>query len=150
MRYHCVMALAWLTVGHLAGLIAWIGGLLAVSRLAGLHGARPSHPRVTERAHQIARGMYWRWAAPGAFLALGSGVLMLAARRELLKQPFMQVKLACVVGVIVCDQVCLRRVQRMGDGGGSPDARGRWVSLALALASLGAIICIILRPWERA
>lgn len=144
------MALAWLKIGHFAGLIAWIGGLLAVARLARLQGAAPSSPAVTERAWQIARGLYWRWAAPGAFLALVCGVLMLNLQRDLLKQPFMHAKLACVVAIIACDQLCLRRARQMRAGGGSPDGTGRWITTALALATLGALICITLRPWERA
>lgn len=150
MRYDCFMALAWLKIGHFAGLLAWIGGLLAVARLVGLQGAGPTQPSVTDRASQIGHGLYWRWAAPGAFLALACGVLMITEQRDLLKQPYMHAKLACVAAVILCDQLCLRRLNQMRARGGSPDGRGRWLTLALALASLGAVICITLRPWERA
>ncbi|MGK0359014.1 MAG: putative membrane protein [Bradymonadia bacterium] len=150
MRYDCFMALAWLKIGHFAGLLAWIGGLLAVARLVGLQSTAPTQPTVTDRASQIGRGLYWRWAAPGAFVALACGVLMLAVQRDLLKQPFMHAKLGCVAAIILCDQLCLRRLKQMRARGGSPDGRGRWLTLALALASLGAVIFITLRPWERA
>ena len=84
------MALAWLKNGHLAGIIAWIGGPLALVHVTQPRGAAGTGPAVTDRAAQIVRGPYCRWTAPGA------------------------------------------------------QAR------ALACAALGALICVVLRPWERA
>lgn len=142
------MAMAWLTVAHLIGLLLWIGGLLALARLTHLHAAAPTSPAIGQRLVAIGRGLYWRFAAPGAFLTVVSGVVLLNADRDLLKQPFMQIKLAVVVLLVGCDHLCLRAHKRQRTGGGTARQPG-WLPWLIVLLASGAITCIIVRPWER-
>lgn len=141
--------MAWLTLGHLAGLLLWIGGLLAASRLAALHAAAPTSPAIGARLTAIGRGLYWRFAAPGAFVTVVTGVVLLNADRDLLKQPFMQAKLGLVILLLGCDHLCMRALVRQASGGGG-ERRGGWLPWAILLVALGALTCITVRPWERA
>jgi putative membrane protein len=144
------MRMAWVTIAHLCGLFVWIGALLAIARVAHLHGQAPVQPAVGARLTAISRGLYWRFALPGAFVAIACGVVLLNAQRDLLKQPFMHAKLFAVLCLIGCDHLCLRALKRQATGGGSPEKRGGWLQWAVLACAAGAVICIILRPWERA
>lgn len=142
--------MAWVTIAHLCGLFMWIGALLAVARVTHLHTQAPLHPSVGARLSAISRGLYWRFALPGAFLALATGVVLLNAQRDLLKQPFMHAKLLAVLCLIGCDHLCLRALKRQARGGGSADRRGGWLQWAVLACATGAVICIIARPWGSA
>lgn len=143
------MPMAWLTLAHLAGVLLWIGGLLAVARLTSLHAAAPTAPAIGARLTAIGRGLYWRFAAPGAFATIVTGVVLLNADRDLLKQPFMQAKLGVVILLIGCDHLCMRALKRSATGGGT-ERRGGWLPWVVLLLAVGALACIIVRPWERA
>ncbi len=79
---------AWLGVAHLAGVVAWVGGLLAPA-LTGRGGGR---------IHALVAG-------PGAFVAIFTGVWLLHRAPGLLTMSHMHVKAAAVIALGALDHL---------------------------------------------
>lgn len=143
------MLLPWLRAGHFIGLILWAGGLLALSRLLASHAARPTGPEATERLVSAEKRLYRMVAAPGAFLALLTGIAMLHAQPHLLKQPYMHAKFTLILGLFVLDHLCMRGFKKLSRGVGSGTGRWGLIHGLIGVLVVGIVLLIELRPWAR-
>lgn len=117
----------WLDAAHLVGVALWGGGLLAVTALRRRPGP--------------AASTVYRWiAAPGAYLAILTGVWLLHTDQPLLRSGHLHAKAAGLVVLGLLDHLAGRPP--------APDAGRRPLLLQAAVASTLAFVALtaLLRP----
>jgi uncharacterized membrane protein len=109
----------WLKGLHLLGIILYVGGFLALTRLLG-HAVR--FPSAQSRADvvRVLKRMHLFVEWPGLGILLGTGLFMLVrdyGDKDYMKQGYFHAKLLGVAGLLVCDILLSRSLFRM-----KPDA----------------------------
>jgi uncharacterized membrane protein len=114
----------WLKWVHVLGVVIYVGGLMALTRLLGhavrfeAAGSRGDAYRVFKRMHKFAN-----WI--GLALMLGAGVWLLVwdpAGKAYMRQPYFHMKLTAVVLLAVCDVLFSRKLFRLEGDGPQPGA----------------------------
>ena len=148
------MELTWVRAIHIAGVVAWIGGLAVLTALLARHAAARATiaAPVTEARTARERKLY-RWlVAPSLFVALFTGIWLLHHQPALLEQPFVHAKLVVVALLLVVDHGAMRGIEAIALGGegwqGRPIAF-RALTAALLTLAIAAVIMILVRPWDR-
>jgi len=138
----------WLKWVHVLGLVIYVGGLMALTRLLGYAvrfedaNSRTDAYRVFKRMHKFAN-----WGGLG--LMLVAGLILLVwdpAGKHYLKQGYFHVKLLAILVLFACDVVFTRKLFRLKGEGPQPTATFFRVmhgivglALLLALAALFVI-----------
>lgn len=140
----------WLKWIHVLGVVIYVGGLMALTRLIG-HAVRfPDAPsrtnayRVFQRMHKFAN-----WGGLG--LMLVGGLVLLVwdpAGKGYMKQGYFHVKLTAIVVLAVCDILFTRKLFRLEGEGPQPGAAFfRVMHGVVGLTLLGALAALFLvRP----
>src|SRR4051812_36846420 len=97
----------WLKSVHVVAVISWMAGLLYLYRLFVYH-AMESEAVVIKRLEIMERRLLNGITTPAAVVALLSGGAMLGLLPSLLTQPWMQVKLALVLGMFASHGLAVR------------------------------------------
>ena len=66
----------WLLAFHVVGVVLWMGSLMALSRILGFHTREPAN--VRPRFSFLEGRLDFFAAVPGAIVALGTGLAMIA------------------------------------------------------------------------
>lgn len=143
-------AYAWLKWVHVLGVVIYVGGLLALTRLIG-HAVRfkaePSRTdayRIFQRMHKFAN-----WIGLGLMLVTGLVLLVWdpdpARKHHYMKQGYFHMKLACIVVLLACDFAFSRKLFRLEGAGPQPPATFfRVMHGIVGLALLGALAALFL------
>lgn len=114
----------WLKWVHVLGVVVYIGGLLALTRLLG-HAVRfPDAPsrtsayRVFQRMHKFAN-----WGGLGLMVVTGLVLLVWdPAGKGYMKQGYFHMKLTGILALVVCDVIFARKLFRLEGEGPQPGA----------------------------
>lgn len=114
----------WLKWIHVLGVVVYVGGFMAVTRLLG-HAVRfPDAPsranayRIFQRMHKFAN-----WG--GLALLLVTGLILVVwdpAGKSYMKQPYFHMKLTAAVVLAACDIAFTRKLMRLQGEGPQPPA----------------------------
>jgi len=104
----------WLKALHIIAVICWFAGIFYLPRIL-VYYAASEHPETREQLAVMARKLY-RFMTPIAVIAVALGAaLVLQNMGWYLSQLWLQLKLLCVLALIVFHAVCgvyVGRVQR--------------------------------------
>lgn len=140
--------MAWLLVFHLLGLAFWIGALLLVSKLLGVHTQETS-PDARQTLVRVERSLLNGWAFPGAAIMLVTGFWLLTLNPGYyLRAGWFHTKLLLVV-VLVGFHVWTWWRARALAGGRTGLRRAEFGALhgLVALVFLGILILVFLKPF---
>ena len=141
--------LLWIKSLHVMAIISWMAGLLYLYRLFVYH-AMETEPLVSERLQVMERRLLNGITTPAAVISAATGLAMLWMLPGYLTQPWMQLKLAFVVGLGVMNALAYRYREKLVT---SPQAVPHWTFRLLneipTLLMIGIVIMIIVRPWAR-
>ncbi|HEX5137395.1 MAG TPA: CopD family protein [Planctomycetota bacterium] len=137
----------WLKWVHVLGVVIYVGGLMALTRLLGYavrfesEGARTDAYRIFKRMHKFAN-----WAGLGLMLAGGLALLVWdPAGKHYLRQPYFHVKLTAIVVLFVGDVLFTRKLFRLEGPGPQPGATSfRILHGVVGLALLAALAAIFI------
>lgn len=121
------MAYTWFKAFHVVGVVVWFAGLFYLVRLFVYHAeadARPEPARtILKEQFALMEARLWSIICqPGAALAVGMGVAMLATDRTWLAHRWLQAKLVLVALLLVYHFRCnaWRKALAAGTSGRSP------------------------------
>ena len=138
---------AWTLVFHLVGLVFWLGTLLAVTHILGLHTEEPS---LEARAAlgQLEMRLLQRLAHPGAALMVITGTILIAEHPHDLNEHWLHAKLLLVIVLIALDLRVSFRTRAFLTGR-IELRRGECAAMhgAIALAFSGILILVLLKPF---
>jgi protoporphyrinogen IX oxidase len=86
----------WLKALHVISVIAWMAGMLYLPRLFVYHADAKPGSDLSETLKIMERRLLRRIVNPAMIATFVFGIWMLAVNPEILRQPFMQVKLGFV------------------------------------------------------
>lgn len=126
---------------HIAALILWCAGLLALALMLQAH-----HPRHSQldfaRLRRLTHYSYTRLATPAAVVAIAAGTGLAFARGVF--EPWFFLKLAAV-GLLVCVHAWLGlAVSKIGETTGLHTPPAAWLVMALALPAMAAALLLVL------
>jgi putative membrane protein len=126
---------------HVAALIVWCAGLLALALLLTVHD--PQHEQsIYARLRRLTHYTYTLLVTPAAVLAIVAGTALLFARAVF--EPWMFAKLA-VVGVLVALHAWLGlAVSKMGETAGQYEPPSARLALGVALPAMAAALLLVL------
>jgi putative membrane protein len=113
--YYYVLAI------HIIFVVSWMAGLFYSVRLFIYHteaNDRPELERVIlqQEYEKIERKLWNIIATPAMVLSLIAGITMVCISPVLLKMPWLHVKLAFVVGLVIYHFICQRIMNQLGRG----------------------------------
>lgn len=114
----------WLKWIHVLGVVIYVGGLMALTRLIGhavrfdAAASRADSYRIFKRMHKFAN-----WGGLGLMLVGGFALLVWdPAGKSYMKQGYFHMKLTAVVILAVCDILFTRKLMRLEGEGPQPKA----------------------------
>jgi protoporphyrinogen IX oxidase len=133
-------------VAHIAGIVLWVGGLLATCQvLAG--GERESSIDFRAALPHPARRLLKALAHPGAAIAVLAGVALLLIKPADLQQAWLHIKLTLVVILIAVDLLLTVSVRALVSR--ASEISTRRVKLthgAIALLFLAIVVLAVVKP----
>ena len=112
----------WVKFLHVLGMVVYVGGFLALTRLTGKavlfesEASRADSYRTYRRMHMFAD-----WG--GLLIMVVCGLILLIADpwgKDYLRQGYFHMKLTFIVGILVCDVVFSRLLFRLRPEGAQP------------------------------
>ncbi len=141
------MAVLWWKAFHVMAIISWMAGQLYLYRLYVYH-AMETEGVVRERFQVMERRLLNAITTPAAVVALITGVAMLYLQPDLLKQPWMHVKLTMVLGMFAMHGLAVRyRKQLAKEPTATPHQTFRFLNEVPTVLMIGIVIMVIVRPW---
>lgn len=141
--------LLWIKSVHVMAIISWMAGLLYVYRLFVYH-AMETEQVAMERFQVMERRLLNGITTPAAVLSALTGSAMLWLVPSYLSQPWMLVKLALVLGLLVMNGVAYRyRTKLIAEPHAVRHQTFRVLNEVPTLLMIGIVIMIIVRPWPR-
>lgn len=139
-------AFYWVLVAHIAGIVFWVGGLLAASQvLAGRE--RETSPETRATLASMAGRLLKALAHPGAAITVLAGIVILGVKPQDLQQGWLHAKLGLVVILIAADLLLTVSVRGLvGRGIEIPARRVRLTYGAIALLFLTIVILAVFKP----
>ncbi len=135
----------WLKWGHVLGMIIYIGGFLALTRLLG-HAVRFESSTSRKDAYRVFRRMHKFVDWGGLGIMLVTGVLLLIMdplAKNYMKQGYFHMKLTMVLVIVICDVVLTKKLFALtGDETDANATPFRILHGVSALALLGALVAI--------
>lgn len=139
--------IAWTLVFHITGLVFWLGSLIVVTQIAALHTEEANPETLTSLGRletKILRGL----THPGAAIVVITGIILLVLDRQAIHQPWLHIKLALVVILIVLDLRLAFRLRRQpGEAIVLSRRECRFLHGAISLAFLLILVLVMIRPF---
>ena len=137
----------WIKAVHVMAIISWMAGLLYLYRLFVYH-AMETEAVVQQRLQLMERRLINGIAHPAAVLSLGTGLTMLWMLPGYLTQPWMLVKLGCVLGLLISHAMGMRyRKKLITQPNAVPHRTFRLLNEVPTVLMIIIVIMIIVRPW---
>ena len=102
--------MVWVKFLHVLGMIVYVGGFMAVTRLTG-HAVRFETEQSRADSYRVYRRMHMFADWGGLAIMLVCGLIMLMAdpwSKDYMKQPYFHMKLTFFVGILICDVIFSR------------------------------------------
>ncbi len=133
-------------VAHIAGIVLWVGGLLATWYVLSAREREPSGDAQAFLA-QLAKGLLKSLAHPGAAITVAAGIALLLSKPADLQQAWLHFKLTLVVILIAVDLLLTVGVRGLVSRGTSISARRLRVTRgAIALLFLAIVLLAVVKP----
>jgi len=137
----------WLKWVHVLGVVIYVGGLMALTRLLG-HAVRFEDARSRADAYRIFQRMHKFANLIGLVLLLVTGIWLIVwdpAGKSYLKQGYFHMKLTAIVILAGCDIAFTRKLMRLrGEGPQPPAAFFRIMHGVVGLALLIVLAALFL------
>jgi len=106
---------------HIIFVVCWMAGLFYMVRLFVYHTEAQEKPEpdrkiLSDQFEIMERKLWYIITVPSMFLVLAAGITMLILVPGWLKQPWMQIKLCFVVGLLVYHFICQSKMKQMAKG----------------------------------
>lgn len=106
---------------HIIFVVCWFAGLFYMVRLFIYHTEaqvkpEPDRTILSEQFEIMERKLWYIITVPSMFLVLAAGITMLILVPAWLQQPWMQVKLCFVAGLIIYHFICQSKMKQMAKG----------------------------------
>ncbi|MER3434101.1 MAG: protoporphyrinogen oxidase HemJ [Leptolyngbya sp. ERB_1_1] len=107
------MAYQWFKAFHIVGIVCWFAGLFYLPRLFVYHAeaneqAEPARSILRNQYQIMEKRLYRIIMTPALLLTIAMAIGLVYTEPDVLKQPWLHVKLACVALLIIYDHACLR------------------------------------------
>lgn len=136
------MLAVWLKTLHIAALVVWGGGLLALPGLTArefrVAAAEDTDAFGRLVTHRMSRFVYDMIASPAAVVAIGSGTALVFVTRPL--EGWLFLKLAAVTGLVLTHMATGRLI----DQAEAPQFRATRAVTTALLASTIVFVCLVL------
>jgi protoporphyrinogen IX oxidase len=115
------MAYYWFKAFHLIGIVTWFAGMFYLPRLFVYHAEANEQPEpaqsILKNQYQIMeKRLYSIIMTPALLLTVAMAIALISTEPDVLKQPWMHVKLACVVLLLGYHHFCKRLMRKLADG----------------------------------
>jgi len=115
------MAYLYVQAVHIIFVVSWMAGLFYSVRLFIYHteaNDKPENERlILQREYQkIEYKLWYIITTPAMVLTVGAGIAMIILNPDLMKMPWLHVKLAFVVGLLVYHFICQRIMNQLKNG----------------------------------
>jgi len=112
------MAYFWFKALHIVGIVCWFAGLFYLPRLFVYHAEAYEQPEpaqtVLKQQYQIMeKRLYSIIMTPAMVLTVTMAIGLVTTEPEVLKQPWMHIKLACVLLLIGYHHYCKRIMKKL-------------------------------------
>jgi len=106
---------------HIIFVVCWMAGLFYAVRLFIYHTEAQDKPEpdrtiLSKQFEIMERRLWYVIAVPSMFLVLAAGITMLCLMPGWLQQPWLHIKLAFVVGLIIYHFICQNMMEQMAKG----------------------------------
>ncbi|MGZ3753968.1 MAG: CopD family protein [Mucilaginibacter sp.] len=106
---------------HIIFVVCWMAGLFYIVRLFIYHTEAQEKPEpersILSAQFEIMERRLWNViTVPSMFLVLAAGITMLFILPAWLSQPWMEIKLGFVAGLIVYHYICQNKIKQMRNG----------------------------------
>jgi putative membrane protein len=114
------MAYSWFKAFHIVGIVVWFAGLFYLVRLFIYHVEANQEPEpartILKNQYQIMeKRLYSIITTPGMLVTIAMAIGLLSTEPEVLKQPWMHVKLGFVVLLIGYHHYCRRLMKQLAE-----------------------------------
>ncbi|MEO1373814.1 MAG: protoporphyrinogen oxidase HemJ [Cyanobacteria bacterium J06635_10] len=112
------MAYSWFKAFHIVGFVVWFAGLFYLVRLFIYHveaqqEAEPARTILKNQYQIMEKRLYSIITTPGMLVTVAMAIGLLSTEPEVLKQPWLHVKLAFVVLLIGYHHYCKRLMKQL-------------------------------------
>jgi protoporphyrinogen IX oxidase len=112
------MAYLWFKAFHLVGIVCWFAGLFYLPRLFVYHAEANEQPEparsILKNQYQIMEKRLYRIImTPALILTIVMAIGLVYTEPDVLKQPWLQIKLGLVAALLVYDHLCLRIMKKL-------------------------------------
>ncbi|KAM3100253.1 protoporphyrinogen oxidase HemJ [Phormidesmis sp. 146-35] len=112
------MAYLWFKAFHIVGIVCWFAGLFYLPRLFVYHAEANEQPEparsILKNQYQIMEKRLYRIImTPALILTIVMAIGLVHTEPDVLKQPWLHIKLALVAALLVYDHLCLRIMKKL-------------------------------------
>ena len=106
---------------HIIFVVCWMAGLFYIVRIFIYHTEAQDKPEpdrkiLSDQFEIMERKLWYIIATPSMYLVLAAGISMLIIVPVYLQQPWMQIKLGFVAGLIIYHFICQNKMNQMRKG----------------------------------
>lgn len=135
------LAIALFKFGHIAALLVWCAGLIALPIMLAQHAHGDGQDRYT-RIRKFTHYSYTHLVTPAAVIAVAAGIVLIFLRETFV--PWFFAKMAFVGALVVLHALIGGVVIRMGEEKGDVIAPRPYLPVALVVAVIVAILALVL------
>lgn len=135
------LAIALFKFAHIAALLVWCAGLIALPIMLAQHEHGDSQHRYA-RIRKFTHYSYTHLVTPAAVIAVGAGIVLIFLRQTFV--PWFFAKLAFVGALVVLHALIGGVVIRMGEEKGDVIAPRPFLPVALVIGTIVAILALVL------
>ena len=106
---------------HIIFVVCWMAGLFYIVRLFIYHTEAQQKPEpdrkiLSDQFEIMERKLWYIITVPSMLFVLAAGITMLILVPAWLSQPWMQIKLAFVIGLLIYHFICQNKMKQMAKG----------------------------------
>lgn len=107
------MAYQWFKAFHLVGIVCWFAGMFYLPRLFVYHAEANEQPEparsILKNQYQIMeKRLFSIIMTPAMLLTIAMAIGLISTEPEVLREPWLHIKLVCVALLLVYHHLCLR------------------------------------------
>jgi protoporphyrinogen IX oxidase len=112
------MAYEWFKAFHLVGIVCWFAGMFYLPRLFVYHAEAYEHPEparsILKNQYQIMEKRLYRIImTPAMLLTIVMAIGLISTEPDVLKQPWLHIKLAFVALLLAYHHICARVMKKL-------------------------------------
>ena len=112
------MTYFWFKAFHIVGIVCWFAGMFYLPRLFVYHAEayeqpEPARSILTQQYQVMEKRLYSIIMTPAMLLTIAMAIGLVTTEPEVLKQPWMHIKLACVLLLIGYHHVCKHIMKKL-------------------------------------